>query len=131
MFSRDIHRGGSRHLVGCWSVLFTSFDAHLFDWCLASKNNRENHRWPHFLVVIILLLYFLAAFNLYRVWALCSAIFTTPAWISFWESSEFIRVPTPVILTGDVSAILSTILADATLAWDLIHFLCESLLMDS
>ncbi|PBK90494.1 hypothetical protein ARMGADRAFT_1032501 [Armillaria gallica] len=85
----------------CFEGIYTGVVAVTL-WAVASKNNCENHRWPHFLVVIILLLYFLAAFNLYHVRVLCSAIFTTPAWISFWESSEFIRVPTPVILTGDI-----------------------------
>ncbi len=99
--------------------------------CQASGNNCENHRRPHFLVAIILLLYLLAAFNLYIAWVECIAKFTTLAWKSVWELFNFIDSPTPIILTGEVTAILSTVLADAALAWDLILFVRESLLMDS
>ncbi|PBK90425.1 hypothetical protein ARMGADRAFT_1166857 [Armillaria gallica] len=94
-------------------------------WAVASRNNCENHRRPHFLVAIILLLYLLAGFNLYRVWVGCVATFTTLAWKSVWEIFEIIGLgnTTPVTLTGGVSAMLSAVLADAALAWDLILFI--------
>ncbi|KAK0209510.1 hypothetical protein IW262DRAFT_1528863 [Armillaria fumosa] len=88
-------------------------------WAVASRNNHENHRWPHFLVAIILLLYLLAAFNVYCEWATSITAFTTLAWKSVWETSMLTNSSVPVILTGEVCAILSTVLADAALAWGL------------
>ncbi|KAK0488214.1 hypothetical protein EDD18DRAFT_645706 [Armillaria luteobubalina] len=86
-------------------------------WAVASRNNCEDRRRPHFLVAIILLLYFLAAFTLYREWAGCITIFTTLAWKSVWEIWSLGNGSTSVILTGEVTALLSTVLADATLIW--------------
>ncbi|KAK0196271.1 hypothetical protein F5146DRAFT_1133765 [Armillaria mellea] len=91
--------------------------------CQASRNKHENNRRPHFLVVIILLLYLLTAFGLYDDWAPCIAIFTTLAWKSVWETDNLINSPTPVRFASGVSATLSTVLADASLAWDLILFI--------
>ncbi|KAK0209529.1 hypothetical protein IW262DRAFT_511807 [Armillaria fumosa] len=85
--------------------------------CQASRNNRENRRRPHFLVAIILLLYLLGAFNLYSGWATCISTFTTLAWKSVWETYNLGNSSTPVTLTGEVTAILSAVLADAALIW--------------
>ncbi|KAK0481136.1 hypothetical protein EDD18DRAFT_1113130 [Armillaria luteobubalina] len=60
---------------------------------------------------------------LYFQWALCVANFTAIAWKSVWEIYTLIDNSTPVTLTGGVIAILSTVLADATMAWDLIPFI--------
>ncbi len=107
--------------MGCWCVLFASFDAHLFDWCLASRNKSQDYRRPHFLVFIILILYLMAAYNLYTEWASDTAYFTTPKWESFWEALESdSQNSTPVGLAIEICAILSTTIADATLAWNLI-----------
>ncbi|SJL13987.1 uncharacterized protein ARMOST_17439 [Armillaria ostoyae] len=86
-------------------------------WAVASRNNCRNYQRPHFLVFIILLLYFLTAFNLYHGWARCIANFITP-WKYFWEAIE--STPpnsTLVTLTMGINAILSAVLADATLIW--------------
>ncbi|KAK0209505.1 hypothetical protein IW262DRAFT_1417164 [Armillaria fumosa] len=86
-------------------------------WAVASRNNHENRRRPHFLVAIILLLYLLAAFNLYHGWTWCITTFTTISWKSVWETWSLGNGPTPVVLSGEVTATLSTVLADATLIW--------------
>ncbi|KAK0209512.1 hypothetical protein IW262DRAFT_1528873 [Armillaria fumosa] len=91
-------------------------------WAVASRNNYGNHRWPHFLVSIILLLYLLAAVNLYVDWAGSITAFTTLAWKSVWETFSLSNASTPVKFTVEVTAILSTVLADATMAQDLIFF---------
>ncbi|KAK0209539.1 hypothetical protein IW262DRAFT_1468787 [Armillaria fumosa] len=59
----------------------------------------------------------LYAFNLYCQWATCITTFTTLAWKSIWETLNLITSSNPVILTEEVGAILSTVLADATLIW--------------
>ncbi|PBK90545.1 hypothetical protein ARMGADRAFT_1082801 [Armillaria gallica] len=87
-------------------------------WAVVSRNNCQDYRRPHFLVFIILVLYLTAAFNLYGEWVLNILYFTTPKWKYSWEAAE--PIPdnsTPVILTRDVIAILSTVLADAALIW--------------
>ncbi|PBK62452.1 hypothetical protein ARMSODRAFT_980721 [Armillaria solidipes] len=96
-------------------------DVKLAAFLYASRNNCRNYQRPHFLVFIILLLYFLTAFNLYHGWARCIANFITP-WKYFWEAIE--STPpnsTLVTLTMGINAILSAVLADATLARLWIH----------
>ena len=70
------------------------------------------------MVAVILLLYLLTALGLYYDWAPCIATFTTLAWKSVWETINLIDTPTPVRFSAGVSATLSTVLADSTLAWD-------------
>ncbi|KAK0495212.1 hypothetical protein EDD18DRAFT_266414 [Armillaria luteobubalina] len=86
-------------------------------WAVASRNCGENRRRPHFLVAIILLLYLLAGFNVYHGWAGCLIAYTTLAWKSVWEEFALLNSPVPLTLTGEVGAILSTVLADAALIW--------------
>ncbi|KAK0479421.1 hypothetical protein EDD18DRAFT_1440787 [Armillaria luteobubalina] len=85
---------------------------------VASRDNCENRRRPHsILIAIILLLYLLTAFNLYGLWDASIRAFTTLAWKSVWQTYNLSQNPPPVVLTEDVAAILSTVLADATLIW--------------
>ncbi|KAK0468873.1 hypothetical protein IW261DRAFT_1597938 [Armillaria novae-zelandiae] len=86
-------------------------------WAVASSDNCEDGRRPRFLVTIILLLYLLAAVNLYYQWAACIATFTALAWKSVWETYTLNAISTSVTLTVEVSGILSAILADASLIW--------------
>ncbi|KAK0479419.1 hypothetical protein EDD18DRAFT_1113845 [Armillaria luteobubalina] len=58
--------------------------------------------------------------NLYGDWAPCIITFTTLAWKSVSETYSLSNSPTPVKIIVDVCAILSTLLAAATLAWNLI-----------
>ncbi|KAK0431006.1 hypothetical protein EV421DRAFT_2041508 [Armillaria borealis] len=76
-------------------------------WAIASRENRHDSRSPRFLVFVILLLYLLATLNLYHGWA--------------QEISNYFIITNgkniPITLTMGIDAILSTILADATLIW--------------
>ncbi|KAK0221144.1 hypothetical protein EDD85DRAFT_796541 [Armillaria nabsnona] len=83
----------------------------------ASRNNIQSPGRPRFLILVILLLYILATFSLYEGWALEIAYITLPNGESFWTAFKY-TPGTPIFLTQGVDAILSTILADTTLAWD-------------
>ncbi len=97
--------------------------------CPASRNNLQDYRRPHFLVFTILVLYIVATVGLYCEWADVSLTFITDG-ESFWTACN--STPSPsMLLTIGIVAILSTVLADATLACDLILFLREYSLMYS
>ncbi|PBK90383.1 hypothetical protein ARMGADRAFT_1014557 [Armillaria gallica] len=83
-------------------------------WAVASRYHNQNYRRPHFLVSIIILLYILAVFGLYYEWAGGTLSITngTNPWIEHTSS-----LSPPILLTGGISAILSTNLADVTLIW--------------
>ncbi|PBK62444.1 hypothetical protein ARMSODRAFT_980714 [Armillaria solidipes] len=89
----------------------------------ASRNNFQSPGRPRFLIFIILLLYLLAIFTLYNGWAVEIAHTTIPNGRSFWTASKYIP-GTPILWTSGIVAILSTILADATLAWNSIFVFC-------
>ncbi len=97
--------------------------------CLASRNNFQDYRRPHFLVFTILLLYIVATVGLYCEWADAYLAFITNG-ENFWTAYNSIP-HLSILLTVGIVAILSTVLADATLAWDLILFLHEYLLIYS
>ncbi|KAK0209551.1 hypothetical protein IW262DRAFT_1468809 [Armillaria fumosa] len=88
-------------------------------WAVASRNNFQNPGRPRFLILIILLLYILAALDPCVGWAVQIAYTTLPNGESFWTAFEY-NPGTPIALALGIDAILSTILADATLAWTLI-----------
>ncbi|PBK62449.1 hypothetical protein ARMSODRAFT_980719 [Armillaria solidipes] len=70
------------------------------------------------LCAFLYVLYFCGGFNLYAQWVLDISYFTTSKWESFWEAVE--STPdnsAPVTLTSGIGAILSTVLADASLIW--------------
>ncbi len=86
--------------------------------CLASRNNYQDYKRPHFLVFTTLLLYILTTVGVYCAWVEAILIFIT-AGKSFW--TEYNVTPkVSTLLAEEIAAILSTVLADATLAWDLI-----------
>ncbi|KAK0221109.1 hypothetical protein EDD85DRAFT_1028369 [Armillaria nabsnona] len=85
-------------------------------WTVASRNSSQSYRWPHFLIVIILLLYLLAVFDFYDEWAASLSFFVVTG-KSFLEAYQCYRISTPITLTVGIDAILSTVLADATLIW--------------
>ncbi|SJL14004.1 uncharacterized protein ARMOST_17456 [Armillaria ostoyae] len=85
-------------------------------WTLAARKSSQSYRWPHFLIVIILLLYLLAIFDLYYEWAVGLSFFLATG-KSFVEAYQSSSDSTPIILTLEIDAILSTVLADATLIW--------------
>ncbi|KAK0467473.1 hypothetical protein IW261DRAFT_1613002, partial [Armillaria novae-zelandiae] len=85
-------------------------------WAVASRNRFRSPGRPHFLILIIILLYILVALNLYAGWAVEIAYTTLPNGKNFWTSFEY-NPGTPMSLAEGIDAILSTILADATLIW--------------
>ncbi|KAK0433267.1 hypothetical protein EV421DRAFT_1441565 [Armillaria borealis] len=85
-------------------------------WAVASRNSIQSPGRPHFLILVILLLYIFETFSLYYGWALEIAYTTLPNGESFWTAFEY-TPGTPIFLTLGIVAILSTILADATLIW--------------
>ncbi|KAK0433234.1 hypothetical protein EV421DRAFT_1845645 [Armillaria borealis] len=100
-------------------------------WAVASEDNCPNSRGSRFLVFIILLLYLLRAYSFYCKWEQDLLYFITTNEITFWKAFESNNLPTPVLLTLGISAILSMVLADTTLAGDLMFIFAESLFMDS
>ncbi len=87
--------------------------------CLALRNNSQDYRRPHFLVFTILLLYVLTTVNICHSWV--DDIFTfITAGESFWTEYRVTPSASMLLLTRGVGAALSTGLADATLARDLI-----------
>ncbi len=60
-------------------------------------------------------------FNIYGNWEQDFLDFLSANWKTFWEAVESSSNSTPVILSDEIGAILSIVLADATLAQDLIH----------
>ncbi|SJL13957.1 uncharacterized protein ARMOST_17409 [Armillaria ostoyae] len=97
-------------------------------WAVASRKNYQNDRRSHFLVVVILVLYLLSGFNLYNEWAEGILNFITNG-ESFWVAFTYSNLSTPIVCTDGIDAILSTLLADATLARGSIFVFAESLLM--
>ncbi|KAK0221150.1 hypothetical protein EDD85DRAFT_262820 [Armillaria nabsnona] len=82
-------------------------------WAVASRDNFQNNRRSHFLLVVILLLYLLLGFNLSVQWI--DGIFT---FITDGESfSVVIPISTPMVTAVGIVAILNTLLADAILIW--------------
>ncbi|PBK90569.1 hypothetical protein ARMGADRAFT_1166899 [Armillaria gallica] len=79
---------------------------------IASKRKTQNNRH---LLVLILLLYLLATVGLYYDWTIVCSIFIKND-KTFWTAYEF-SPGAPITLTGGIDAILSTLLADATLIW--------------
>ncbi|KAK0433265.1 hypothetical protein EV421DRAFT_2023596 [Armillaria borealis] len=82
----------------------------------ASRNSIQSPGRPRFLIFIILLLYLLATVHLYYGWAVEIAYATLPNGENFWTAFEY-TPGTPIFLALGIDAILSTILADATLIW--------------
>ncbi|KAK0446967.1 uncharacterized protein EV420DRAFT_883522 [Desarmillaria tabescens] len=85
----------------------------------SSRNNRGQNSQrtvPHFLVFIILLLYLLATFNLYYVWDVEISNISITNGKSIWTAYNY-QFGTPITLAEGIDAILSTVLADATLIW--------------
>ncbi|KAK0433282.1 hypothetical protein EV421DRAFT_2023600 [Armillaria borealis] len=82
----------------------------------ASRNSIQSPGRPRFLIFIILLLYLLATVHLYYGWAVEIAYATLPNGENFWTAFEC-TPGTPIFLALGIDAILSTILADATLIW--------------
>ncbi|KAK0221181.1 hypothetical protein EDD85DRAFT_862147 [Armillaria nabsnona] len=85
-------------------------------WAIASRNISQNYRTPHFLVVIILLLYFLTTCSLYHDWAATISCLISPQRKGSWEIYQSGHPSTSILLALGIDAILSTVLADATLA---------------
>ncbi|KAK0221139.1 hypothetical protein EDD85DRAFT_861997 [Armillaria nabsnona] len=85
-------------------------------WAVASRNDFRSRGSPRFLILVILLLYILATFDLYGGWAVESARATIHNGKSFWTMFEY-NPGSPIILALGMDAILSAILADATLIW--------------
>ncbi|PBK90544.1 hypothetical protein ARMGADRAFT_1166888, partial [Armillaria gallica] len=83
---------------------------------VASRNHSQSLGRPRFLIFIILLLYLLAILSIYNGWAVEIAHTTLPNGESFWTAFEY-NPGTPIFLALGIDAILSTILADATLIW--------------
>ncbi|PBK90498.1 hypothetical protein ARMGADRAFT_1032505 [Armillaria gallica] len=88
----------------------------------ASRNNFQSPARLRFLIFIILLLYLLATLNLYNGWVIEIAYTTLPNGKTFWTEFKY-TFSTPIILVMGIDAILSMILTDATLAWNLIFVL--------
>ncbi|PBK62469.1 hypothetical protein ARMSODRAFT_1024882 [Armillaria solidipes] len=86
-------------------------------WAVASRNNYQDHRRSHILVFTILILYILATVDFCCVWANVILTFITDG-ESFWTAYSAIP-KTWMLLEQGINALLSTVLADATLAWDL------------
>ncbi|PBK90542.1 hypothetical protein ARMGADRAFT_1082798 [Armillaria gallica] len=84
-------------------------------WAVVSRNKFQSPGRPRFLIFIILLLYLLATFDLYNGWAMEIAYTTIPNGKTFWTAFEY-TPGTPISLAIGIDAILSMILADATLA---------------
>ncbi|KAK0221098.1 hypothetical protein EDD85DRAFT_261923 [Armillaria nabsnona] len=82
----------------------------------SSRNHFQSPRRPRFLILVILLLYILATFDLYAEWAVEIAYTTIPNGRSFWTAFEY-TPGAPISWTSGIAAILSTILTDATLIW--------------
>ncbi len=74
---------------------------------------------PHLLVFTILLLYILSTVAIYCVWVDAILAFVT-AEESFWTAYN-VAPKVSTQLTANIVAILSMVLADATLARDLIY----------
>ncbi len=104
-------------------MLFIAFDAHIIDFyvmmCLASRSNYQDYKTSHFLVFTILLLYILTTVSVYYTWVDAILILFT-AGESFWTAYYNGVSKASTILTLGIVAALSTGLADATLARDLI-----------
>ncbi|PBK90431.1 hypothetical protein ARMGADRAFT_1064533 [Armillaria gallica] len=86
-------------------------------WATASRIISENYRTPHFLVVIILILYFLATFSLYENWTRAISYLIAPHSTGSWEIYLSGHPSTSILLALGIDAILSAVLADATLIW--------------
>ncbi|PBK62480.1 hypothetical protein ARMSODRAFT_1061455 [Armillaria solidipes] len=103
--------------------MFASLDAQFNNMVLdaflhASRNNYQDYRRPHFLGFTILLLYILSTVGVYCEWVDAILTFIT-AGESFWTAYNATPT-TSTRLTEGIVACLSTNLADATLARDLI-----------
>ncbi|KAK0221106.1 hypothetical protein EDD85DRAFT_960267 [Armillaria nabsnona] len=84
---------------------------------IVSRDNYQNYRRRRLFVLIILALYVLATFNFYCGWTQNVSYFST-AGECFWEAFKSRRNQgTPILMTMGIDAILSTVLADATLIW--------------
>ncbi|KAK0466539.1 hypothetical protein IW261DRAFT_1426883 [Armillaria novae-zelandiae] len=83
----------------------------------ASRNNFWDHRRSHILVLTILILYILATVSFYCEWATVVLSFITDD-ENFWAAYNA-TPSTPMLLTIGIIAILSMVVADATLVWAL------------
>ncbi|KAK0433291.1 hypothetical protein EV421DRAFT_1845898 [Armillaria borealis] len=85
-------------------------------WTVASRKKDGNYRRPRFFCGIIILLYLLAAFNFYCQWVVEASYFGVTG-KSFAEAYQSYRTGIAIPLAQGIDAILSTVLADATLIW--------------
>ncbi|KAK0221096.1 hypothetical protein EDD85DRAFT_261836 [Armillaria nabsnona] len=85
-------------------------------WAVASRDNFQNNRRSHFLLVVILLLYLLVGFDLSMQWIAAILTFITNGQ-SFWVAYAFGNLSTPTQVAAGMAGILNTLLADATLIW--------------
>ncbi|KAK0209537.1 hypothetical protein IW262DRAFT_1498350 [Armillaria fumosa] len=83
-------------------------------WAVASRNSFRDHR-RHILVLTILILYILATVGLYCGWANVNLSLITDG-ENFWTAYNA-TPSTSMELTIGIIAILSTVVADATLIW--------------
>ncbi|KAK0435560.1 hypothetical protein EV421DRAFT_1986623 [Armillaria borealis] len=87
-------------------------------WTATSRDSYKNYRTPRCIFVyIILILYLQATFNFYCGWAQNVLCFST-AGKCLWEAYKSkCTQDTQTLVTMGIGAILSTVLADATLIW--------------
>ncbi len=95
------------------------------DYCLASRNHFQSPRRPRFLILVILLLYILATFGLCEEWVVEIAYTTIPIGKSFWTAYT-----AGTSLSFGITASLSTILTDDTLACNFIFVFVDFLLIN-
>ncbi|KAK0433260.1 hypothetical protein EV421DRAFT_1441328 [Armillaria borealis] len=84
-------------------------------WAVASRNKCQDYRRPHFLVFTILLLYIVSTVGICYQWSGIDLMFIAEGG-SFWTSYSFVPDTSALAIVGIV-ALLSTVLADATLIW--------------
>ncbi|SJL13578.1 uncharacterized protein ARMOST_17023 [Armillaria ostoyae] len=85
-------------------------------WAVASREKPQNNRRPYFLVLTILVLYLLATIGLYGEWSITVSMFITNN-KTFWMAFKSSDGPLVLLWVMGITAILSAILADATLIW--------------
>ncbi|PBK93689.1 hypothetical protein ARMGADRAFT_1079979 [Armillaria gallica] len=85
-------------------------------WAIASREKPQYNRRLYFLGLTIVVLYLLAVVDLYCEWSITVSIFITNN-RSFWMAFKYTDDTPIVAWVIEMTAILSTILADGTLIW--------------